>query len=110
MDLPRFSYSGTVYGFPRRRGDGPTTVSGPYPRSGFPPQARGWTLVIESFGFERIVSPAGAGMDLFRFEDIDPPLGFPRRRGDGPEALDCLVYALQFPPQARGWTVRPAGR
>ena len=32
---------------------------------------------------------------------------FPRRRGDGPPAALPPIRANSFPPQARGWTVRP---
>ena len=30
--------------------------------------------------------------------------GFPRRRGDEPEVVNTITAAVQFPPQARGWT------
>ena len=70
----------------------------------FPPQARGWTLLLCHLGRGHSVSPAGAGMDPPDRPAIRGHQGFPRRRGDGPSALSlgCGWYA--FPPQARGWT------
>ena len=70
----------------------------------FPPHARGWTLSSRHRERGSWVSPARAGMD--RRESLAPGarLGFPRTRGDGPDAQLGWREFLQFPPHARGWT------
>ena len=72
----------------------------------FPPQARGWTISHLGAVLEIGVSPAGAGMDLRILERSGTLLGFPRRRGDGPDELTRYRQGSMFPPQARGWTLR----
>ena len=90
--------------FPRRRGDGPARQSRFSRRSGFPPQARGWTLHLEVGFALSAVSPAGAGMDPSAGRMILHSGSFPRRRGDGPITTTASPTMIPFPPQARGWT------
>jgi len=91
-------------GFPRRRGDGPPWLTPYVVGLPFPPQARGWTPVLRLRTDRRPVSPAGAGMDLSQGVLKLTPVGFPRRRGDGPSKKSIHRTRRQFPPQARGWT------
>ena len=91
--------------FPRRRGDGPFAPIPSTRRSLFPPQARGWTPRYNWRILRNCVSPAGAGMDRDRRVHGLNDSRFPRRRGDGPRSLRWHKRQIQFPPQARGWTV-----
>ena len=93
-------------GFPRRRGDGPPLIAVPRPLEPFPPQARGWTQLLQLDRMDAPVSPAGAGMDLAITDDPAPSRRFPRRRGDGPPPAPSPATRRAFPPQARGWTSR----
>ena len=90
--------------FPRRRGDGPLHCFWTSRLPSFPPQARGWTRRGQNLYRSSAVSPAGAGMDLFKVPDSTAPACFPRRRGDGPWTHVDVQGTLMFPPQARGWT------
>ena len=93
-------------GFPRRRGDGPRVVSIHDDTNQFPPQARGWTPGRRALPGVAGVSPAGAGMDPGRGAGETGGVGFPRRRGDGPQVPERSSGSVGFPPQARGWTSR----
>ena len=91
-------------GFPRRRGDAPSVMSGTPPSSQFPPQARGCTTVHRSRRRRPGVSPAGAGMHRGRSPRPSSPSRFPRRRGDAPTPESANAKPAAFPPQARGCT------
>ena len=97
-------------GFPRRRGDGPTTDPDTSDPGEFPPQARGWTAMRGAPPAPAAVSPAGAGMDRRNSRRRRSSTRFPRRRGDGPSSRSGMIGYVLFPPQARGWTVRPGDR
>ena len=90
--------------FPRRRGDGPAAGTTCWPWRWFPPQARGWTIVRHGSQKRGAVSPAGAGMDPSSYSAQSQQMGFPRRRGDGPQSQKAVSLPKRFPPQARGWT------
>ena len=90
--------------FPRRRGDGPVNLATIRGSGAFPPQARGWTARSCRTARTTRVSPAGAGMDRPKSQQLLSELGFPRRRGDGPRAVQHSIGWSKFPPQARGWT------
>ena len=51
---------------------------------GFPPHARGWTVMTSPKLSEPFVSPARAGMDPTLSTEFPLPTCFPRTRGDGP--------------------------
>ena len=51
------------------------------------------------------VSPAHAGMDHDAGQDAGRTGGFPRTRGDGPNARFRAVKLNTFPPHTRGWTL-----
>ena len=105
MDPQSADHLTITLGFPRTRGDGPT-VSGPLDHhAGFPPHARGWTLIIRPGNVAVPVSPARAGMDLLCLEQLAEPSRFPRTRGDGPLLQIRYTSRQEFPPHARGWTV-----
>ena len=105
MDLQFKTGFHRLFRFPRRRGDGPKAPARWVVLQPFPPQARGWTRVVQVKSVIPLVSPAGAGMDLDRRDCRPPPRCFPRRRGDGPTICLLLFFVQVFPPQARGWTV-----
>ena len=90
--------------FPRRRGDAPRTARRPPSSVGFPPQARGCTVVPPCLLPGRVVSPAGAGMHLDGVRGEPVGSGFPRRRGDAPSLPVASATSPKFPPQARGCT------
>ena len=104
MDLRQNAPLDVLYGFPRRRGDGPGRWRGASASAAFPPQARGWTGLRTWTIWMILVSPAGAGMDPYRRRGSQDTGRFPRRRGDGPLAATWGTIAFPFPPQARGWT------
>ena len=71
-------------GFPRTRGDGPSTSSGPCSPTGLPPHTRGWTRHSAESVSPDLASPAHAGMDLAPRSWVLQWGCFPRTRGDGP--------------------------
>ena len=91
-------------GFPRPRGDGPSSSRWRSTTNRVSPPTRGWTLDglhvrVCTRGF-----PAHAGMDP-RNEAL--PRGnrwFPRPRGDGPHAMAACWVPLAVSPPTRGWT------
>ena len=95
----------TTTGFPRTRGDGPPAESAEVSGVKFPPHARGWTVCDVRQSDQAPVSPARAGMDLRRRLSCASRMGFPRTRGDGPDAPFVRRDAGEFPPHARGWTL-----
>ena len=91
-------------GFPRARGDGPSTHTPSASTWRLPPRSRGWTRSMTLRTSCPTASPALAGMDL-------PPImipnacdSFPRARGDGPASPSSSSYKTRLPPRSRGWT------
>ena len=105
--LPALSTSTAAMGFPRTRGDGPAGPVHIYSGDGFPPHARGWTVVTRARQAIERVSPARAGMDRRDPGAAGHRAGFPRTRGDGPCRLRSPTPRGPFPPHARGWTLTP---
>ena len=91
-------------GFPRRRGDAPSTRSDGREMMSFPPQARGCTCRPDGGPRPVVVSPAGAGMHPWCPRCRKRRKGFPRRRGDAPAGRSDRRRRPGFPPQARGCT------
>ncbi len=93
-------------GFPRTRGDGPDRARGPPSGAVVPPHPRGWSPYQPPAWARAWGSPAPAGMvprwrSWSRFS-----LGFPRTRGDGPEAGGMAGDDYPVPPHPRGWSRR----
>ena len=93
-----------LWRFPRTRGDGPLERTSDDPADLFPPHSRGWTRHSATTTGATTVSPALAGMDPASSWRTTPIGGFPRTRGDGPDADLALADVRQFPPHSRGWT------
>ena len=89
---------------PRPRGDGP--LSGEVQRLGTeaPPPTRGWTRRLAAGDRDRRGSPAHAGMDRTRTENVDALRRLPRPRGDGPLSGEVQRLGTEAPPPTRGWT------
>ena len=104
MDLVQRHVEEPADGIPRRRGDGPWPQDLFVTLNAYPPQARGWTLSAEFAILGVYVSPAGAGMDLWRACPAHSRTRIPRRRGDGPQTGQGYARRVSYPPQARGWT------
>ena len=105
MDPFTMSYRVLLEGFPRMRGDGPSSAALMTVAAKFPPHARGWTVAQGHTRRRRAVSPACAGMDLMDLQPFQRRFRFPRMRGDGPLLRDDLSPSAPFPPHARGWTL-----
>ena len=92
-------------GFPRTRGDGPSSSSDAFPSPALPPHTRGWTRWISGRRLSRWASPAHAGMD--RSSSTSGPCSprFPRTRGDGPIGQSRRGLPRRLPPHTRGWTL-----
>ena len=106
MDLRRGGRKMPVGGFPRPRGDGPDSDTGPSPRAWVSPPTRGWTglglrqrCAVRGF-------PAHAGMDPMLMTRAMRSAGFPRPRGDGPTLSSYRRYRAVVSPPTRGWTRR----
>ena len=95
-------------GFPRTRGDVPSTEPCSGNASAFPPHTRGCTVVVVGRSDDHKVSPAHAGMYPIRRGDYQPVPGFPRTRGDVPGYMQARPFQVGFPPHTRGCTCRPA--
>ena len=90
--------------FPRTRGDVPEPGRGSRRRPWLPPHTRGCTLASPG---ERVLggaSPAHAGMYPPLFRADGPGVGFPRTRGDVPEAGCAYRGDRALPPHTRGCT------
>ena len=107
MDPPPAAPAPAAERFPRRRGDGPYPTTVNITAGRFPPQARGWTLAHREPEPARIVSPAGAGMDLRPLVEDAVRKGFPRRRGDGPGQAGRHRRLLWVSPAGAGMDRRP---
>ena len=92
-------------GFPRTRGDGPTHLGLTGPELQVSPHTRGWTR--HQGHVRRAVRgfPAHAGMDPCRGWRAGEGTGFPRTRGDGPDATTSNNVPDTVSPHTRGWTL-----
>ncbi len=75
---------GTLYRFPRPRGDGPGICSVRNWRNEVPPPTRGWSPRATAADAIGVGSPAHAGMVPHQALEVIPGRRFPRPRGDGP--------------------------
>ena len=96
------------FGFPRTRGDGPSTYVSESSWLKFPPHTRGWTAPPPAVRKTIFVSPAHAGMDPVPDPRPSCSGGFPRTRGDGPDTSSGCALSPRFPPHTRGWTAAHA--
>ncbi len=115
MDLRRPLPAGPAHRFPRTRGDGPQHVGLRGEQLPLPPHTRGWTARSCQTAASGVASPAHAGMDPRRRLEGGLLDGFPRTRGDGPDAARGVLLPTALPPHTRGWTpllrrVRPTPR
>ena len=91
--------------FPRTRGDVPVSLAGAGRAYSLPPHTRGCTpLSPESCG-RATASPAHAGMYPRCAARRQPGRGFPRTRGDVPQALALIGVRPRLPPHTRGCTL-----
>ena len=90
--------------FPRPRGDGPPTATGPTASCTVSPPTRGWTRVARIPCVRLAGFPAHAGMDPVLTVVYDDTNGFPRPRGDGPCAGCGEMLICGVSPPTRGWT------
>ena len=90
------------HGFPRVRGDVPEHTAFPACVNRFSPRARGCSVKGNSGTKKRLVFPACAGMFRFCTASMISSSGFPRVRGDVPEALANIGQWFRFSPRARG--------
>ena len=104
MDPFTMSYRVLLEGFPRMRGDGPSSAALMTVAAKFPPHARGWTQPGLLRLLDGVVSPACAGMDRSTGPYATATGSFPRMRGDGPSGCITRPTRPWFPPHARGWT------
>jgi hypothetical protein len=113
-------------GFPRLRGDGPTTAGAAATFGGVPPPTRGWSRGVSALPLDHRGSPAYAGMvprdnqgetafssrlSRDRMVPLDDwtrraKLRFPRLRGDGPSVRTSCRPRIGVPPPTRGWSPR----
>ena len=89
-------------GFPRIRGDVPPEARSINRGGLFSPHTRGCSQMFEPFvkGWE--VFPAYAGMFRRTPPSMEIQAGFPRIRGDVPEAAEGLKEPFEFSPHTRG--------
>ena len=92
---------------PRTRGDGPSSGSAAYQRSGASPHTRGWTRTASAAARRRGGFPAHAGMDPPVSCSSRTPRRLPRTRGDGPVIEWQLRDMIKASPHTRGWTRTP---
>ena len=76
--------SGSTYGFPRARGDGPRINNSRLTTQPLSPRAWGWSVRHRGCTFEGVVFPAPVGMVRVIREIPCGRFRFPRARGDGP--------------------------
>src|SRR5690606_2370510 len=104
IDPPTCTFTASVSGFPRIRGDRPC-----YPRHApsivlFPPHTRGSTGEGSASASAQDVSPAYAGIDLRLPHRARSGNRFPRIRGDRPASVGAPAPVTVFPPHTRGST------
>ena len=92
--------------FPRTRGDGPHGCSGQRASGEVPPHPRGWSPTPSSAISSARGSPAPAGMVPILPQPEATETGFPRTRGDGPQADDSCAGKFWVPPHPRGWSLK----
>ena len=96
------SFTRSMLGFPRIRGDVPHTAPIRWVLPEFSPHTRGCSGIIDDFKVTPKVFPAYAGM--FRSAYISAPSGpgFPRIRGDVPPPWIKIWATQSFSPHTRG--------
>ncbi len=104
MDPSCRSSSSACAWLPRPRGDGPSRRMFSRRSCPAPPPTRGWTRARCGTDQDRPGSPAHAGMDPLGPVSPRPEDRLPRPRGDGPHAIQSLLFARSAPPPTRGWT------
>ncbi len=104
IDPQKDSSSSAPLCLPRVRGDRPSKAQGGKPLAGSPPRTRGSTLHPSQRWSSRRVSPAYAGIDLFRLWRSGGGSRLPRVRGDRPHSPDLAYPTLESPPRTRGST------
>ena len=115
MDLSGHAVELASCRFPRPRGDGPSGGNVLDGRTWVSPPTRGWTQHTTGRQEDHMGFPAHAGMDLHRDDTDLLDQGFPRPRGDGPNAITTPEAPIAVSPPTRGWThadqqpVGPAG-
>ena len=107
MDLLASRSSEGLSGFPRPRGDGPSSRIPTSKRRGVSPPTRGWTRVSDGLKVASDGFPAHAGMDPRAGERPRTQARFPRPRGDGPPPATAACLMPPVSPPTRGWTQAP---
>ena len=90
-------------GFPRPRGDGPSTACPARLKTPVSPPTRGWPSVSVLSYTHGIGFPAHAGMAPYGPALVGPAFRFPRPRGDGPSPGCAATHPRQVSPPTRGW-------
>jgi len=103
MAPPSASPTGCTCGFPRPRGDGPTSMGFREAVAAVPPPTRGWPPSRPSPRWPANGSPAHAGMAPGPTMPTAWWLRFPRPRGDGPLKPSRPSWRGSVPPPTRGW-------
>jgi hypothetical protein len=107
--LAASSYASRM-GFPRSRGDRPPSAKPTRTPKPFPPLARGSTLDRAREALEEIVSPARAGIDLYRAPLKTPAPGFPPLARGSTRVAGVGRDGLVVSPARAGISDKAAGR
>ena len=89
-------------GFPRIRGDVPNLPNRTSSHLAFSPHTRGCSFHGHSRPAQHSVFPAYAGMFRKAWQILGSGLGFPRIRGDVPDACTLSLVDGMFSPHTRG--------
>ena len=92
--------------FPRPRGDRPFHSEGEMTAQELPPPTRGSTSMMARAAGMEPASPAHAGIDPHPLLPARVWPGFPRPRGDRPQAARDAAEIRELPPPTRGSTLR----
>ena len=104
MDRDRAPSRAGRFGFPRPRGDGPSSRIMVAISSAVSPPTRGWTRDRSHRTDPRQGFPAHAGMDRAATSSPRTRARFPRPRGDGPRFRSGQYDLIVVSPPTRGWT------
>ena len=102
------SFTRSMLGFPRIRGDVPHTAPIRWVLPEFSPHTRGCSGIIDDFKVTPKVFPAYAGMFLRAGLWISLPASFPRIRGDVPIGVYISPQRARFSPHTRGCSAQIA--